>query len=161
MIFKYLDLPKLNNLKCLSTDEQIFQIGPWGSFNAFKIKDNDLLSEIQSIFYPHLNRIQNKRLFVWYQTIDESFNNHIHTDPREFGISYIIDTGGENVKTNFYNTDKTLLESHIIEPNKWHMLNGKVFHSVDNIKGKRSGISISLIKDVRQDFTQWLESKYI
>jgi hypothetical protein len=35
----------------------------------------------------------------------------------------------------------------IIEPNKWHSLNVSQIHSVENIKGMRVGLSLSVIND--------------
>jgi len=160
MVFRYLDLPKLNLIEfCNQHNNDIFKAGSIGEFKAFDIITDNTLLEIQKIFFPYLKRIQNKRIFIWYQTMNPTFNNKIHTDPREYAISYILNQGGNNVSTNFYNDEKQLIESHIIKNNSWHILNTKTLHSVSGIETKRTAISISLIQKVKPEFMQWLREK--
>jgi hypothetical protein len=59
----------------------------------------------------------------------------IHTDAVTVSkLMYLIDTGGDNVVSEFYNSDKTeLLESVVYEKNKWILLRVDIPHRVKNI----------------------------
>jgi hypothetical protein len=47
---------------------------------------------------------------------------------------YIIETGGPNVITKFWNDDRTLLDEYCIDKNRWHILKADTNHSVEGIK---------------------------
>lgn len=69
----------------------------------------------------------------------------MHKDwSRWYPVNYVIDTGGTNVVTSWYDDKKKLLESHTIEPFRWHVLAGKVYHGVQGIKPGRERILISI-----------------
>lgn len=69
----------------------------------------------------------------------------IHKDwSRWYPINYVIDTGGSNVATSWYSDFHEKLESHIIEPFRWHVLDGKTFHGVEGIMPGRERILISI-----------------
>jgi hypothetical protein len=61
----------------------------------------------------------------------------------ELKFNYILDTGGDNVVTNYYDKDKNLIQSYILEPHIWYILNVRELHNVDNIELGRSRISIT------------------
>ena len=61
----------------------------------------------------------------------------------ELKFNYIIDTGGDNVVTNYYSDDKELIESHILAPGIWYMLNVRVNHDVQNIEIGQQRIAIT------------------
>ena len=57
---------------------------------------------------------------------------------------YLIETGGDNVITEFYDEDKTtVLQSVIIETHRWHMLKVDTFHGVRNIDPGKIRFSIT------------------
>jgi hypothetical protein len=57
-------------------------------------------------------------------------------------LSYLIDTGGDNVVTNFYEKDQTTVKhSYVIEPARWHILKVDEYHSVSNVTGQRFSIT--------------------
>lgn len=69
----------------------------------------------------------------------------IHKDwSRSFPVNYVIDPGGKNVITSWYNDDHSLIEEHKIMPNRWHILSGKVFHGVKGIEPNKERILISI-----------------
>jgi hypothetical protein len=72
----------------------------------------------------------------------------MHTDyGRKYAFNYIIDTGGDDVRTNWYDNiiDKNIIESHKIEPFRWHVIAvNPELHGVDGIHPDRKRISISL-----------------
>lgn len=70
----------------------------------------------------------------------------IHFDyGRKYAINYFIDTGGDNVWTHWYDADKNKIESHHIEPFRWHIIAvNPELHSADGIVPGRKRTSISL-----------------
>lgn len=64
---------------------------------------------------------------------------------KDFGTSlkfiYIIETGGGDVRTNFYNDNKHLINSYVIAPNTWHTLKADTLHDVKNVEQVRISIS--------------------
>jgi hypothetical protein len=65
-------------------------------------------------------------------------------EPTTVKITYIFQTGGNNVETVFYDTlCKTVLQSIIIEPKRWHILNVKEMHTVRGIQPGKLRISLT------------------
>ena len=58
-------------------------------------------------------------------------------------INYVLETGGDQVLTNFYDDDQNLLESYCIEPNRWHIFDASVYHSVTNIAANQVRFGIT------------------
>lgn len=57
---------------------------------------------------------------------------------------YLLQTGGDNVVTEFYDEDKTnVLQSVIIEPHRWHILKVDTFHGVRNVDPGKIRFSIT------------------
>ena len=63
-------------------------------------------------------------------------NLPLHLDTgTKIKINYIIDPGGTDVITSFYDNDQvTLLDSYCIEPNRWHIFKADTHHQVTNIQ---------------------------
>lgn len=60
----------------------------------------------------------------------------------------VLDTGGEDVWTNFYDEDKsTLLHSTKVPFNKWYILKTDVWHSVIGIERPRFSICSTVFKN--------------
>jgi hypothetical protein len=94
----------------------------------------------------------------------------VHSDiGREFALNYIIDTGGDAVTSWYQENGKPMirtkiqggqqsdsgfvdynnleiLESAVLEKNKWYLISTNVLHDVDNIVGSRKSISIGIQK---------------
>jgi hypothetical protein len=94
----------------------------------------------------------------------------VHSDiGREFALNYIIDTGGDAITSWYRENSKPMtrtkiqggqqsdsgfvdynnleiLESAVLEKNKWYLISTNVLHDVDNIVGSRKSISISIQK---------------
>ena len=90
-----------------------------------------------------------------------------HTDSyRNFGINYILETGGENVTTTIYTkkeygepksnqyfgTDLEVLDSRQLLPNHWYGLDGSRYHSVENITSNRLLLSVSFQNLTYEEF---------
>ena len=151
----YEDWPKLDDsliqeaLYIRDNEENIF---PFKSSPYKLYLLNDLLKNFTSKFLKFNHKIHL-----------HSFNFvPIHIDVnRTEAYNYIIDTGGPNVKTLFYNlNDFTILgpgdikkvnencepvEAVSIRPNVWHKINVSVPHTVINIETVRTGLTITPI----------------
>lgn len=68
---------------------------------------------------------------------------YIHKDfNRIKAFNYIIEQGGDNVETCFYNDKFELIEQHVIEKHRWHVLNVDVFHNVRNVNRPRIALTV-------------------
>jgi hypothetical protein len=57
---------------------------------------------------------------------------------------YLLQTGGDNVITEFYDEDKTnIVQSVLIEPHRWHILKVDSFHGVRNIDPGKIRFSVT------------------
>jgi len=156
-MISYLNLPKILNYKeilNLGIGDVYNSIHP--GFNAYLIKNRKILSEIKNIIHS-IPIISEERTIVWLQRIDSRFNNYIHQDPRDFAISYLLETGGENVITTMYDNDN-ITDSKKIDPHKWHIINTKDLHSVSGITEIRIAISISVGKNINSHLLEWCNS---
>ena len=58
-------------------------------------------------------------------------------------LNYIIDAGGDQVYTKFYNEDKKLVREYVIEPHRWHLLKSDSYHSVNGIAKNQLRFSVT------------------
>jgi hypothetical protein len=71
----------------------------------------------------------------------------IHKDVgRTTAINYILDPGGDSVRTSFYRTrePESVFYEVDIEPGKWHSLDVSHFHTVNGIAEGRKRVAITL-----------------
>jgi hypothetical protein len=133
-----------------------------------RVKINEPLMDWLNQNIPHLNLS-----FMTIAQLQISKENvpstHIvHSDiRRKFALNYIIDTGGDAVTSWYRENGKPiyrtkiqggqqsdsgfvdynnleLLESAVLEKNKWYLIATNVLHDVDNIIGTRKSISIGI-----------------
>ena len=71
---------------------------------------------------------------VWHLSLFKR-DMYIHKDPRTRSrIIYILDPGGENVVTRYYDDDKqTLLETESLGRENWVVMNAARYHDVQGI----------------------------
>jgi hypothetical protein len=122
--------------------------------------DNNLKKWIVTNIFPYLNPTNeyvdhimiHVSEYIVYNDEHNGWKYHnvsgivpIHKDwSRSFPVNYVIEAGGNNVITSWYNDDHSLIEEHKIKPNKWHILSGKVFHGVKGIEPGKERILISI-----------------
>lgn len=72
-----------------------------------------------------------------------SGNLPIHKDVgTEIKLIYLLQLGGDNVLTNFYEDDKiTISDSYNIQANRWHILQANRYHSVENVESVRFSVT--------------------
>jgi len=135
-----------------------------------RIKDYKPLMDWLNQTIPHLD--PSLIVIAQMQTSKENMpSTHIvHSDiGREFALNYIIDTGGDAVTSWYQENGKQIsrtkiqrgqqsdsgfvdynnleiLESAVLEKNKWYLISTDVLHDVDNIIGSRKSISIGIFK---------------
>jgi hypothetical protein len=106
----------------------------------------DTIKQISSLFKEELF-LHIEGIFL--QEILPKFNNFIHKDPRSYAINYLLDLGGDNVTTCFYNN--TTEESHVVPLHTWHLFRSDVLHCVKNITTVRKAFTISFKKEIELD----------
>jgi hypothetical protein len=91
---------------------------------------------------------------VYYEFQIITADTHIHKDDFYFGgedetvslklkFIYLLETGGNNVRTEFYDEDQTtLLEYYNIELHKWYIFKVDGFHRVVGIEPNKPRIAI-------------------
>jgi hypothetical protein len=135
-----------------------------------RIKDYKPLMDWLNQHIPHL--APSLIVIAQMQTSKKNVpSTHIvHSDiGREFALNYIIDTGGDAVTSWYQENGKQIyrtkiqggrqsdsgfvdynnleiLESAVLEKNKWYLISTNVLHDVDNIVGSRKSISIGIQK---------------
>ena len=86
---------------------------------------------------------------IFLQVLTPAFNNFIHIDPRSYAMNYLLELGGDNVKTCFYKNG--VEESQLVHLHTWHIFRSDVAHCVKNIKTVRKAITISFKKEIELD----------
>ena len=62
----------------------------------------------------------------------------------EVKLTYLIDAGGANVRTNFFEDDKTTItHSFVIPTHQWHILYASRYHSVEGIESGHTRFSLT------------------
>lgn len=134
-----------------------------------KIKDYQPLMNWLTQHIPNLN------LQLVIAQMQESKENKpsthiVHSDiGRKFALNYIIDTGGDAITSWYQENGKPItrtkirggqqsdsgfvdynnleiLESAVLEKNKWYLISTSMLHDVDNIVGSRKSISIGIYR---------------
>ena len=102
------------------------------SYQIFEATD-ELKKFTKSIFnFDHVTNVQR---------IVNSLN--IHKDyGRIQAYNYMIENGGDNVQTCFFDDQFQLLEKYNIENHRWHCLDVSVYHNVINVESTRIALTV-------------------
>lgn len=69
-----------------------------------------------------------------------------HTDAKRYGIiNYIINAGGDNVVTKWYDSNDNVIETRVVEEKKWYKMKTDIDHTIEGMTSDRLMLSISLI----------------
>jgi hypothetical protein len=116
---------------------------------------NELLSAISKNFDEY-KKITHEETYAWSDSFNKDINEwcrdnicdtmywgfqiitgelFLHKDQGTVTkMNFVIDTGGDNAVTEFYDDDQTtLLDSIIIQPRRWHIFKADTYHCVKNI----------------------------
>jgi hypothetical protein len=178
--YKILDLPKIPEELLVFTNKPYKIVNDIG-YGLTHIKNGRTLKGCQYINY----NIEHKPLLDWIhnnipgsnlgiirkqvtKTLNEVGTHIVHSDmKRMFGLNYLLELGGDNVLTTWYQEknkplhryknkigqqsddgivkydDLEILTSIKFEKHKWCLIVTDILHDVDNITNERSAISIS------------------
>jgi hypothetical protein len=143
MLYKELDFPKISDLYTSYNEDFLknnFQdISPYpeySEYRLYRINDNSIEKFLQPYFSFDLTNM------IRCQVIKK--NIIIHKDVnREIVYNYILDCGGNDVLTVWYDEDKTTELLNVkIPKNTWHVMDVTKFHTVKNITETRIALTI-------------------
>ena len=97
---------------------------------------NDLKSWLQPLF--------EFEIYPQYQLVYDGLPIHIDKGNRIFAYNYLLDTGGDDVKTAVYDENYKLLQSEKLELKRWHRLNTGMLHTVYGMDPNRVRIALSI-----------------
>lgn len=180
--YRELDLPKIPKELLIFKNNPISYVKDIG-YNLQHEKNGRILKsceyfnyELDSVLknwiFENIPGTKKMKSFPFKQvskTIDGIEGTHIvHSDiDRKFALNYMLELGGENVITSWYQeTDKPLrrtkssggkqadtgsvnysdlelLDSVVLKLNTWYLIATDILHDVDNIVDERASISIS------------------
>jgi hypothetical protein len=82
------------------------------------------------------------KFYVNYQVMYRQLPIHIDID-REVCYNYIIDTGGDNVKTRWYDDSQTTEIHSVVVPERvWHKLDVSKPHDISEVSRPRFSITV-------------------
>ena len=149
-MIRLLNKPQLNITRIDTSLLEEYYRSRQGGYVSYKLPDN-LLEQVHAVFK---NEIHDYIEGTFIQVIGPAFNNRIHRDPRIYAINYLIDQGGDNVETCFYDNLNNE-EKYIFPLHTWHLFRTDGLHCVKNVKTERKSITISFKNDI--DFDKLLE----
>ena len=137
MNYTKLDLPKIPKDLILPLEEVLKLENIFGGKSK-----NYTIHECQPELKEYLQELLPDCTKFRYQTLTKDIP--IHTDRgREFAINYIIQTGGQNAETCWYEEFvQEPIDSVIIPKEEWHKLAVNVHHTVRNITDWRFAITV-------------------
>jgi hypothetical protein len=141
--YKILDWPKVPSQYCI-TNESILEstyhpahpVKDYMFYRQYNCNDNTLVELLQPFFEFDIT----KRIF--YQIIKKGISTHKDIG-RKIIYNYLLDTGGTDVYTKFYDEDKTTeMFSVNIPVHTWHQMDVSYYHNVVGVETPRVAISI-------------------
>lgn len=70
----------------------------------------------------------------------------IHKDEanRKLAYNYLLDQGGNNVKTIIFDDNKTILQSEILPLKSWHSIKTDMYHGIFGLQKNNPRVSLSV-----------------
>lgn len=161
--FKYLDdLPKFSKdvldkaMNAMSANNNTFVDPKHSTYQFYRVHDTAVLEFTKTLFnFDHI---------VAIQVIKKGVPVHIDIG-RKVAFNYIIETGGDNVLTGYYNIDDfdKIPDKHIklvpkinmppaqpvytvcLDPMRWHKLDVSVPHGIINVEKDRIAVTVTPI----------------
>jgi len=105
--------------------------------------DNYTIHNVQKELKEYLQPLFPNYSLFRYQTMINEIPVHVDGS-RDFAINYIIDPGGDNVHTVWYEEDRITSTQDVKFPaQQWHEIQVNLYHNVTGITGRRYGITIA------------------
>jgi hypothetical protein len=139
--FRYVNLPRI-------PDEILTQINP--NFELYEKKDAGGHGKIYT-WTDSFNQAVNEwcqqnicnEMYWGFQIIRGDLVPHID-NVTKIKMTYLVDLGGTDVVTEWYAEDKTtVIDSVILEANRWHILKVDTWHGVRNVAPDAVRLSIT------------------
>ena len=136
--YKYLELPVVPVSLILPVEEVLELENIFGGETK-----NYTIHECQDELREYLKELFPERQTFRYQTLVHGIP--VHKDRgRTTAINYIIETGGNNVQTIWYEEDYVTPTYNVVLPKKiWHEIQVDQYHTVMNIEERRFAITIA------------------
>lgn len=111
-------------------------------FNTPKLSDVYASYETSDQLHNYIQNFFDYEILVRYQLIGRKLPIHIDRNTVTVKYNYLITTGGDNVKTRWFDNNKNLLYETVCEKNKWYKLDIKTLHDITNINASRLSITV-------------------
>ena len=139
--YRYINLPRI-------PDEILSQINP--NFELYEKKDAGRHGDIYTWSDSFNQAINNwcqqnicDEMYWGFQIIRGDLVPHID-NVTKVKMTYLVDTGGQDVVTEWYAEDKTtVIDSVVLEANRWHILRVDTWHGVRNVSPDSARLSIT------------------
>ncbi len=127
---QYLNLPKIPSkiIDNLPKEFELYETLNIDNYNWSKSHNYELNEWAQE----HIS----KEMYFAFQLMTGDLPIHKDVDSKT-KLLYLIDQGGSNVFTKFWDDQFNLLDEYIIEKNCWHILKADTNHSVEGIEQNR------------------------
>ena len=141
MYVRYLNLPQIPksvlNTVNYNYNDYIKKAGEGGGTYSWS---DDYNQEINSWCQQNIC----DTMYWAFQIIRGDLGIHKDTGGTLTKLTYLLETGGSNVATEFYADDKTtLLERVVLEPHSWHILKADTYHGVTGVESGKIRFSIT------------------
>jgi hypothetical protein len=145
---EYIDLPSIPE-HLIEPIQNIINKPPKGfshipaEYAYFKTRyvNDDLKLWLQTIF--------NFEIYPQYQLVYDGLPIHIDIGDRILAYNYLLDTGGDNVRTAVYDDNYKLLQIEKLELRRWHRINTSMLHGVHGIQSDKVRVAISIGVDTK------------
>jgi hypothetical protein len=111
-------------------------IEPDNEYFQTRYVNDDLMAWIQTLF--------DYKVQAQYQLVYKGLPIHIDRGNRVFAYNYLLDTGGDDVRTAVYDNRFQLLQSEKLEVKRWHRLSTGMRHTVHGIDEDKVRAAISI-----------------
>lgn len=142
MLYKELDLPKIPSELVFHDPNIVRERQPniWKEVPTTVYTQHTVNQDLIDFLQPYFDQ----ELKIRYQVLEHRVP--IHKDiGRVAAINYILDAGGDNVVTRWYEDDKqTVKFEKQIPIHVWHRIDTTVYHGIHGIQDKRLALTISL-----------------
>jgi len=164
IIYCKLDLPKLDLPEVWHTDDielKSQKVDGYVSYWLTEEVDRYVRSLLPASYFGKPN-IPGEIPYAWLiaATFQGGVSGYIHKDFRKHALNYVIDPGGDDVITEFYDDDENLIASYKQDPGEWYFLNsGHYKHCVKGITGKRTQVSYSIYEEFTEEQWKFIHEK--
>lgn len=97
---------------------------------------------VEAELHSWLQDIFSFKIYPQYQLVYNGLPIHIDKGNRIIAYNYILDAGGDNVRTVIYDHRYIPLQIEKISANRWHSIATSMLHGVHGINSVRIAISI-------------------